>query len=131
MTEFTLVFLPKILQRGMAQILLAAEMLHAADQPRLDPLRRRPFHPVWRRRRMLLYALPAAFPHLPVQGDKGAPDIASGDGFPQGSEVRQASLVQYDDLTVDDGAFHVQFSGSLCEGDADGETVRRRHDHDD
>ena len=39
-----LVLLAKILQRGMAQVFFAAQVLHAADKPRLDPLRRRPPH---------------------------------------------------------------------------------------
>lgn len=34
---------PKILQRRMTQILLTPQLLHTADQPRLYPLRCRPW----------------------------------------------------------------------------------------
>ena len=54
---------PKILQRGVAQLLLAAQVLDAADEPGLDPLRR--LLALWRRpgRRpgMLLDTLPQPF----------------------------------------------------------------------
>ncbi|MGX5830211.1 hypothetical protein [Mesorhizobium sp. 43Arga] len=33
----------------MPQILLAAQVLHAANDARLDPLRGRPLHALWRR----------------------------------------------------------------------------------
>ncbi|OWK18280.1 hypothetical protein AJ88_03525 [Mesorhizobium amorphae CCBAU 01583] len=42
-------FFPKILQRSVAQILLAAHVLHAPNQTRLHPLRCRGLHALrWR-----------------------------------------------------------------------------------
>ncbi|BCG73934.1 hypothetical protein MesoLj113a_50920 [Mesorhizobium sp. 113-1-2] len=49
-----IVFLSEILQRSVPKILLAAQMLHMADDAGLHPLRRRSLHPLWRRPGVLL-----------------------------------------------------------------------------
>ena len=49
---------PEILQRTVPQILFAAQVLHTANDARLDPLRRRSLHPLGRRPGMLLDTLP-------------------------------------------------------------------------
>lgn len=73
MAPLALLF-PEVLQRGMPQIFLAAQVLHAADQPWLHPLRRRPLHALRRKDYVFLDALPdiapcAAFGHQgPCQG---------------------------------------------------------------
>lgn len=43
----------EILQRCMPQVSLGAQVLHATDQARLDPLRSRPLHALGRRGRHL------------------------------------------------------------------------------
>lgn len=52
-------FNSEILQRGMPQILLAAQVLHTADEARLDPLRRWPLHALGSWPGMFLDALPS------------------------------------------------------------------------
>ena len=47
--------------------------------------------------------------------------LASGDRFAQLAEVRQAGIVENNDLAVDDGAFHLKLAGRLGEA-----TVFRR-----
>lgn len=61
-TNAQLYFYPEILQRRVPQIILAAKMLDAADQPRLDPLRRRPLHALGRRASVLLGRAPRGVP---------------------------------------------------------------------
>ena len=73
-----LLLLSEVLQRGMAKILLAPQVLDAANQARLDPLRRRPLHALGRRPCVILDALPEPFAHLAVQSDEGRADIATG-----------------------------------------------------
>jgi len=51
----------KILQQSMPQLFLAAQVFHTADEPGLDPLRRRPLHPLGRRPCVVLDALPEPF----------------------------------------------------------------------
>ncbi|ESX47978.1 hypothetical protein X761_29145 [Mesorhizobium sp. LSHC424B00] len=53
-----MIFLSKVLERSMAQLLLAAQVLHSSDDAGLNPLCRRPLHPLRCRPGVLLDALP-------------------------------------------------------------------------
>ena len=55
-------FLPKVLQRGVAEVVFPPQMLHTADQPGLNPLRRWPRHALWRRPCVLLDTFPQPLP---------------------------------------------------------------------
>lgn len=77
----------KILQRGPGANLPRRGSAYAADQPTLDPLRRRPLHS--RRASMLLDRLPRTFTHFSVQVMKAERRIfctsAASSALPAGS----------------------------------------------
>lgn len=76
----------------MAQIFLAAEVLHPPYQAGLHPLRCRSLHARGRRPGMLLDALPKPLAHFAVQGDESRPHIAPCAALCHQSEGRLAGL---------------------------------------
>lgn len=81
----------------MPQVFLATQMLHAANQPRLDPLSGRTLHAFRWRPGVLLDALPEPFAARPARIDEGRADIFArerkfdmGDGKPNREQLKEA-----------------------------------------
>ncbi|WP_287304075.1 hypothetical protein, partial [Mesorhizobium sp.] len=101
----------------MAQILLASQVLHAADQPRFDPLRRRPLHAFWRLSWGFLDPLPQPLPHLAIDADERTPTyfrvsgsaISAKAGLPRSRSTPRSS----NSLSVKDFVFSQLVVGPL------------------
>jgi len=87
-----LILFPEVLQGSVPQILFAAQVLHAANDAGLDPLRRRPLHALGRRPGMLLDPLPQPLADTLARGDESRTDIAAGRPIGHQGEGRLAGF---------------------------------------